>query len=280
MRIERLSDALGAEVVGLDVSVALDDATLAALHEAFLAHHLLCFRSRPLTAPEFARLAGRFGTPQLQLLREQRDGEAPEVSILRSTYVKPEDKPADLTQIRLSGWHTDDSYFAEPAKATLLQGLALPSSGGQTKFANTKRAYLDLPEAERARLDGLHAVHGYDTMRAPARAKTRTDVEAAETPDVVHPLIRTHDETAEKAIYFNPNRTDRIEGMGRAESDALLDGLYAQITRPEYQYHHAWRLGDIVFWDNRCLVHAVNTDYPVGQERRHQRILLRGGRPV
>jgi taurine dioxygenase len=93
-------------------------------------------------------------------------------------------------------------------------------------------------------------------------------------------LIRTHESSGVKAIYFNPNRTDRIEGMARDESDALLDDLYAHITAPKHQYHHRWRVGDVVFWDNRCLIHAVNTDYPVGQERRHQRILLEGTTPA
>jgi taurine dioxygenase len=123
-------------------------------------------------------------------------------------------------------------------------------------------------------------VHCYDTMRAPARAPKRSPEEEAETPDVAHPLIRTHDDTGARAIYFNPNRTDRIEGMDRAESDRLLDMLHAHITQPKYRYDHAWRLGDVLLWDNRCLVHSVNVDYPVGERRLHQRILLEGSRPV
>ena len=279
MQIAPLSEALGAEVSGLDVTAPLDEAIVAALNAAFLEHHLLCVRSQPLSAPEFARVARTFGAPQLQLLRDRRNDEAPEVSMLESTYRRPEDKPDDLVQVRLSGWHTDDSYFAEPAKATMLQSLAIPSSGGETKFANMVAAYDDLSEDMKQRLDGLIAVHGYDTRRAPARAVKLTDEEAAETPEVRHPLVRTHEDTGAKAIYLNPNRTDRIEGMGREESDALLDRLQAHATQAKYQYHHAWRLGDLLLWDNRCLLHAVNTDFPVGEPRRHQRILLKGGRP-
>lgn len=280
MRVSPLGDALGAEVTGLDIGQPLDPETRAELNAAFLGHHLLCFRGPPLTAPEFARVARTFGTPQLQLLRHRRNAEAPEVSMLDSTYKRPEDKPDDLSRVRLSGWHTDDSYFAEPAKATMLQALALPSSGGQTRFANMRRAYEELPGETRRRLDGLRAVHGYDTPRAPARAVALTEEEAAETPEVVHPLVRTHDDTGAKAIYFNPNRTDRIVGMARAESDALLDALYAHMTEPRFQYQHEWRLGDLLLWDNRSLIHAVNTDFPVGEARHHQRILLRGGVPV
>ena len=108
----------------------------------------------------------------------------------------------------------------------------------------------------------------------------RTPEEIDETPEVEHPLVRTHDDTGYKSFYFNSNRTDRIVGWERAQSDALLDEVYAQITKPEYQYHHEWQVGDLLLWDNRCLVHAVNMDYPVGQKRLHQRILLKGERPV
>jgi taurine dioxygenase len=130
------------------------------------------------------------------------------------------------------------------------------------------------------KLDGLQAVHSYDTIRTPAIAPNRTREEQAETPDVIHPLIRTHDDTGIKAIYFNANRTDRIVGMDRAESDQLLDQLHEHMTQQKYQYWHHWRVGDILLWDNRCLVHAVNMDFPVGERRVHQRILLKGSVPV
>lgn len=280
MQIRPLSDALGAEITGLDLSQKLDEATIDRINRAFLDHHLLCFRSPPIEPAEFAQVARYFGTPQLQLLRDRRHGEAQEVSILESTYKKPEDKPSDMALVRLSGWHTDDSYFAKPAKATMLQSIKIPERGGETRFCNLRKAYEDLSDEMKRRLDGLKAVHSYDTLRAPARAVKRTKVEEEETPDVVHPLIRTHEDTGKKAIYFNANRTDRIVGMDRAESDALLDQIYAHITQPKYQYHHKWRVGDILLWDNRCLVHSVNMDFPVGQPRLHQRILLEGAVPV
>ena len=280
LEIRPLSDTLGAEVRGLDLTQPLGEADAAAVREAFLDRHLLCFRSEPLSPADFLRIARLFGEPQLQLLRHRRHGEVPEVSMLESTYKRPEDKPDDLALVRLSGWHTDDSYFAAPAKATMLQSLALPSSGGETRFCNTRRAYETLDDGLKARIEGARAVHGYDTPRAPGRAETRTAEEAAETPDVLHPLARTHEDTGRKAIYFNPNRTDRVVGLERAESDALLDGLYAHMTADRFRYDHSWRLGDILLWDNRCLLHSVNTDFPVGEERRHQRVLLKGAKPV
>lgn len=280
MEVNVLSDALGAEVLGLDLSRPAEQSDIAAIKAAFLEHHLLCIRGKQLEPGAFARAARYFGEPQPQLKRDQRVEGLPEVSVLDSTYKSPEDKPDDLLQVRLSGWHTDDSYFAIPAKASMLQAMSLPESGGETRFCNTRSAYDDLPDEMKARIDDLKAVHSYDTMRAPARAPKRTEIEEQETPDVVHPLVRTHEDTGRKAIYFNPNRTDAVVGMDRKSSDELLDRLYAHITQPKYRYDHAWRPGDILLWDNRCLVHSVNTDFPVGQRRVHQRILLKGVRPV
>lgn len=280
VQIRPLSGALGSEVTGVDWTQSVADATIAAIRDALLKSHLVCLRTRPLAPRAFARLARYFGEPQLQLLRNMRIDDTPEVSLFDSTYKKAADKPADLRLDRRSGWHTDDSYFAKPAKITLLQALEIPDTGGETGFCNARAAYEDLTEAMKAKLNGLRAVHGYDTMRAPSRAAKRTAQEAAETPDVVHPLIRTHDETGGRAIYFNSNRTDRIVGLPREESDALLDRIHTHMTQARYQYHHAWRVGDVLMWDNRSVTHSVNMDFPPGQRRVHQRVLLEGSAPA
>jgi len=280
MQINVLSDALGAEVVGLDLSRPAKESDIAGIKSAFLEHQLLCIRGNQLESAAFSRVAHFFGEPQAQLKRDQRVEGLAEVSILESTYKSPEDKPDDLVNVRLSGWHTDDSYFAIPAKATMLQALSIPEAGGETRFCNTRKAYEDLPDEMKQRLEGLKAVHSYDTMRAPARAPERTEIERQETPDVIHPLVRTHEDTGRKAIYFNANRTDSIVGMDRKSSDELLDWLHQHIKQRKYRYDHVWHTGDILLWDNRCLVHSVNTDFPVGQPRVHQRILLKGTRPV
>ena len=280
MKIRPLNDAVGVEILDLDLTSDLSDSDASAIQDAFLEHHLICFRSNPLSRAAFDRVARNFGDPQEQLIRTMRDDDVPTVSILDSTYKTPESKPADMKLMRLTGWHTDDSYMVKPAKATMLQSLEIPNSGGQTGFSNTRKAFEDLPDDVKARCEGLQAIHSYDTSRAPATAKGLTKVETNETPDVVHPVIRTNDDSGKKAIYVNMNRTDQIVGMDRAESDELLDYLVERMVRPEYRYHHEWSVGDLLLWDNRCLVHSVNMDFPVGQTRLHQRILLKGGTPV
>lgn len=269
-----------AVISGPDFRASLGPETVQQLNRLLLDYQVLCLRSGLLSAYEFDRLGRMFGEPQIQLLREHRHPECETVSVFDSTYKTEKSKPDDLNLDRRSGWHTDDSYFQTPAKITLLQALAIPSHGGETKFCDARRAYESMPAEKQEYLSGLRAVHSYDTERAPARAVARTAAEAAETPDVIHPLIRTHDETGRKAIYFNSNRTDRIDGLARDDSDALLDDIHRHMTQAGYQYHHQWQVGDILVWDNRSVTHSVNMDFPIGETRIHQRLLLAGDRPI
>uniref|UniRef100_UPI003F7105F3 TauD/TfdA dioxygenase family protein n=1 Tax=Reyranella sp. TaxID=1929291 RepID=UPI003F7105F3 len=118
-----------------------------------------------------------------------------------------------------------------------------------------------------------------DTPRARNRPSPRTPEEIAETPDVEHPLVRTHPVTGRKGLYLNPNRLDRIVGLERAESDALLDELAGEARKPQHHFGHVWTRGDIVVWDNRATMHRVVIDYPEGEPRIMHRVLIEGDRP-
>ena len=142
-----------------------------------------------------------------------------------------------------------------------------------------RAAYDALSDAMKQRIDGLRAIHAYDTQRARNRPSARTPQEIAETPDVEHPLVRTHPDNGRKALYLNFNRLDRIVGMDRAGSDALLDELAAHTRKPEFHYAHKWAVGDAVIWDNRATMHRVDVDYPMGETRVMQRVLIEGDRP-
>jgi taurine dioxygenase len=272
-----LGGPLGARIEGLDRAQANEPAVAALMNRA-LAEHLLVVipgeRMLPAQTRDFARA---FGRPQEQLLRYKRSNDVPEVSIMVSTLMA--DGTTDKTAIRAEDWHTDDSYFAVPAKATLLHGIEIPSHGGATWFCNMHSVYEALPAATRKRIDGMRAIHGYDTPRARNRPSPRTPQEIAETPDVEHPLVRTHPETSRKALYLNPNRLDRIVGLPRAESDALLDELADEARKPQHHHGHVWSVGDIVVWDNRATMHRVVIDYPLGEKRIMQRVLIEGDRP-
>ncbi len=266
----------GAAVTGIDWQGGLD---ADALRSAFLEFGMLCLKDAPRAPAAFLAAAQVFGAAQPQLIRSKHHPATDLISVHDSTR-KPDEATIDATARRAASWHTDDSYFAEPAKATMLHGIAIPSAGGGTEFTDMAAAYDALDDATKECIDGLRAVHGYDTPRATQRAEARTAEEAAETPDVVHPLVRTHDETGRKALYINPNRLDRIEGLERAESDDRLDRLAAHADDPRFQYLHVWSPGDIIIWDNRRLMHRVHLDHPMGETRTLHRILLKGPRPA
>jgi len=168
----------------------LDDGVVRDLQHAFLAHQLLCYRTEALPALKFARGARYFGTPQLQLLRQRRQSEAPEVSVPARTYARPEDRPDDLTEPRLSGRHANAPPVAEPAKAVMLRHWQLPSRHGETKFANMRRTYDDLSQEMQRLPEGKTAVHAHDTPWVPAHAARLTAEAAAETSGVTHPATR------------------------------------------------------------------------------------------
>lgn len=272
-----LNGALGARIEGLDRSRANEPEVASRLSQALASHLLVVIPGEPMAPAETRWLSEVFGTPQKQLLRYKRSGEVPDVSVMVSTLKA--DGSTDKTAIRAEDWHTDDSYFATPAKATLLHAIEIPSHGGATWFCNMHSVYESLPAAMRERIDGMRAIHGYDTRRARNRPSARTPQEIAETPDVEHPLVRTHPETGRKALYLNPNRLDRIVGLERAESDALLDELADAARQPQHHHGHVWTKGDVVVWDNRATMHRVVIDYPVGESRVMQRVLIEGDRP-
>jgi taurine dioxygenase len=273
-----LKAPLGARIEALDRSTVEDPDVTALLQRALAEHLLVVIPGERMEPAETRRLAQAFGQPQRQLLRYKRNNEVPDVSVMVSTLMT--DGSTDKTAIRAEDWHTDDSYFVKPAKATLLHAIEIPSRGGSTWFCNMHSVYQSLPESLRQRIDGRQAVHAYDTPRARNRPSARTAQEMAETPDVEHPLVRIHPETGGKALYLNFNRLDRIIGLERTESDALLDDLAEEARKPEHHAGHAWTVGDVVVWDNRATMHRVVIDYPVGEKRVMQRVLIEGERPV
>jgi taurine dioxygenase len=276
-KVVPLDAPLGAHIEGLARPDAARPEIASLLNRALAEHLLVVVPGERMTPEEMRAFASAFGKPKPQVLRYKRSGEVPEVSIMVSTLMT--DGTTDKTALRSEDWHTDDSYLATPAKATLLHSIELPSRGGTTWFCNMQSVYEALPESTRRKIDGRRAGHGYDTRRARNRPSQRTDEEIAETPDVEHPLVRTHPDTGCKALYLNFNRLDRIVGLEREESDALLDELAAEARKPKHHHGHAWKPGDVVIWDNRATMHRVDVDYPVGEPRIMQRVLIEGDRP-
>jgi taurine dioxygenase len=277
MKVVPLDAPLGARIEGICWQDATKPDIASALNKALGEYLLVVVPGQPMTAPLMRDFASAFGKPRAQLLRYKRNDEVPEVSTMVSTLMA--DGTTDKTALRSEDWHTDDSYMAVPAKATLLHNMETPSHGGRTWFCNMHSVYEALPESTRKRIDGKRAMHAYDTARARNRPSARTAQEIAETPDVEHPLVRTHPDTGRKALYLNFNRLDRILGFERAESDELLDELAAEARKPKHHFGHQWAVGDCVVWDNRATMHRVDVDYPMGERRIMQRVLIEGDKP-
>jgi taurine dioxygenase len=275
----KLGDHMAIAVEGIDLNQPLAAAQAASLRQALNDNLVLCIRGQTL-APVVYREAMRvFGTLVPQTRTGNLHDEVPEILILSSADrdVLGDGKPLVVG----AHWHSDDSYKAMPCALTILYGVAVPPTGGDTQFTNMYAAYDGLSPEMRRHIDGLKVVHTYDSSRKGTRiAKLKSEDAAALPPSVLHPLVRTHPETGRRALYMNPNRMEEIAGMARGESDALLDELIAHATQPQYQYRHRWRLGDILVWDNRCTMHKANADYPAGSRRVMQRLMVAGTAPV
>ncbi len=278
LQFSRLGPHMGIAAEGLDLSVPPPAGTVAELRAALLEGLVLCIRGRPLAPAAYVAAMRAFGAPRAQLGAHRLHPDAEEIMILSS---EDRDVRGDGSRIVIgAAWHTDDSFMAVPCSLTILHGVKVPETGGDTQFVNMYAAHDALDAETRRRLDGLRVVHRYDSSRKANRVNTRTAAEVALTPDVDHPIVRTHPETGRKALYLNPNRMEQVVGMERAESDRLLDALIAHATEPRFQYRHKWSPGDILIWDNRCTMHKANADYPEGSRREMHRIILEGTRPV
>ena len=281
VRIEPLSPAIGAEVTGVDPRRPLDAGTVADLEAAFGEHGVLLFREAPMTPPELTAFSRYFGALQPHVQRAYRHPEAPEVVVMTNQHA---DGSFDETGARRGaiedvryGWHSDLSYDPKPAKATLLHATNIPSSGGNTCFANAAAAYEALPKETRERVKGLDALFVYGTDQ-----RNKSLVVAARTLDseqrAVHPVVNAHAATGRAAIYANPLLTVGVVGMEQEESDRLLDELYDMLDRPEFHWEHEWSVGDTLMWDNRGgVMHCGRLDYPRNELRRFLRTTVTGG---
>ena len=276
--ITKLSSHTGAEVRGVDLTRPLQPAECERLYRAFVERSVLVIRGQRLDAPQFLAAMRNFGEIFPQHNSRFAVPECPQIH-----YISNQDKLEDgSVYIPGEGYHTDHSNDAIPPKATALHAVRLPATGGDTQFVNMHEAYDALDEAMRRRIDGRLACHIYQS-RHSARKLPQLPGERRETigtASVLHPLVRIHPESGRKAIYLNPIRIEEIVGMETGEALALLDELLAHATELRFEYRHEWRIGDVVIWDNRCLLHKANGDYPVAQVRYLYRLMLRGEKPV
>lgn len=269
-----LGTALGAELMGLDLSTPPDAVTVEALRKALRDHHVVRIRGQELDEAALKRLGACFGDlvihPNLVAA-----GNHPEVITIRK---EPED-----SGIIGSEWHTDTTCLEAPPMGAILHAVEVPPMGGDTLFANQHLAYEALSETMRSLLCTLRAVHNDTRVAGPqaglnSRRTVKTREVAWEKTETVHPVITTHPETGRRALYVNIAYTRHFEGMTEEESQPLLEFLMSHAVRPEFSYRFQWQRGDVLFWDNRCLKHIAMNDYP-GHRREMLRVQIAGHRP-
>jgi taurine dioxygenase len=272
IEVRRLGKQIGAEILGVDVR-KLDDAGFAQIYRAWLDANVVVVPGQALEIDDFLRYSRRFGVVVPHPSKSTRHPDYPEITQLGVNKFDAAGK-LDMAIYRrgAEGWHTDGAYDQEPFKATQLYALAVPSRGGNTLFASMYTAYDGLPQRLKDRLEGRIGVFTYGGRR---KATALLNEEDRDWKPVFHPIVRTHPETGRKALYFDPGKILRIEGLEPAESDAVIDELTERMIQPDGEYHHQWRKGDIVIWDNRCSYHKAAGDYPPDEDRIHWRVSIK-----
>ncbi|QGZ65734.1 TauD/TfdA family dioxygenase [Paraburkholderia acidisoli] len=279
--IRALDAPLGAEVLGLDLAQPLSAQDFARIHRAHLDHHVLVFRDQRITPAQQVAFSRRFGPLQIHVLHQFALAGHPEVLIVSN--IVENGQPIGLGDAG-HFWHSDLSYKEKPSLGSFLHAQELPAEGGDTLFANMHLAWDTLPAGLRDAVEDLRAEHTYLARYAELQARSpwRPNLSAeqiAQVKPVVHPVVRTHPETGRKALFVSEHFTTRIVGVPEDESRALLDALFAHSVLDAHVYRHAWREHDLVFWDNRSLMHlAAGT--PDHLRRKLYRTTIEGDAPV
>lgn len=271
---------LGAEVTGLDLSQPLSASDFQRLHRAHLDHHVLVFRDQRITPAQQVAFSRRWGPLQIHVLRNFQLQDHPEVLVVSN--IIENGQPTGLGDAG-HFWHSDLSYKEKPSLGSLLHAQELPEEGGDTLFANMHLAYDTLPPALRPAVQGLRAEHSYLAQYEQLRARNPyrpalTQAQIDEVKPVTHPVVRVHPETGRRALFVSEHFTTRIVGIPQDESCALLAELFEHSEKPEHIYRHQWRPHDMVFWDNRSLMHLA-AGCPAHLRRKLYRTTIEGDVP-
>lgn len=278
--VRPLAGHVGAEIIGLDLRLALSDEDFARIHRAHLDHHVVVFRDQRITPQQQIDFSRRFGVLQIHVLKQFLLAGHPEILIVSN--IVENGQPVGLGDAG-KYWHSDLSYKELPSLGSMLHAQELPSEGGDTLFADMHRAWDTLPAVLRQAVEGKHAVHSYTARYSEGKnaANWRPTLSAEQLAQVVtvtHPVVRTHPENGRKALFVSEGFTTHIVGLPEDESRDLLQQLYAHSVRDEHVYRHQWQPHDLVFWDNRSLIHLA-AGCPDHLRRKLYRTTIQGDAP-
>jgi taurine dioxygenase len=273
LKLRKLGVFLGAEVTGIDLTRALEPATVTAIGAALATHEVLVFPRQTIGSEDLKRFGRYFGELTVHPFSTNA-ADSPELIV----YDNKEGNPPAATDI----WHSDETFRECPPMGTMLCAKIVPEIGGDTAFHSMTAAYESLSDRMQQFISGLEAVHDFKPFKAlfaesdEGWRKLR-QFEEIYRP-VTHPVVRVHPVSGKKALYVNPQFTLFIKGMEERESRTLLDTLFRVTSVLEHQYRHRWEPNMVVFWDNRSTQHAAVHDY-YPQRRLMERVTIKGDRP-
>jgi taurine dioxygenase len=239
MDVKLLSDGIGAEITGADLTTQLSDDDVAAIVATLYERLLVCIRGQHLSPAAFAAFARRLGTPIIHVERDILVEDVPEVMTLSNADGRPERQ-------RNGGyhWHTDLVFTDDPVSFTMLNAVAVPKSGGETSFADQYAALETLPPGLRKQAEAATVAHCYEGRRDGS------------FPTVHHPLVRAHPATGRQALYGATSTCIGVRGMPDDEARDFLDEVGRYAIAPEVRYAHSYAVDDVVIWDNAATLHT------------------------
>ena len=280
--ITPIEGSYGAEITDIDVSASLADATITAVVGALHRYRMVVIRAQSLTPEAFLRFGREFGTPHPHVLDHLRLDGFPEIMAVGNTEPQHRD---GANRNGAAFWHTDQSYEAEPASATMLYAVKAPETGGETLIADMAGAYDALAAETKSRIAELTVRHLYGAASGAdgeaIAVPLRTDDQVGAVPAVAHPLVRPHPVTGRKALYAVAGPPFEIDGMAPTEATRLLHSLKAHATSRPFVYRHKYRVGDVAIWDTMATLHSA-TPIGIASGERDSRLLHRisvKGRP-
>ena len=285
--VRRRHPLIGAEIRGIDLGQTLSDAAIRRLHALWMEHLLLIFPGQPISDEQHIAFGRRFGALEIHPSLAHRSSRNPEIyrvsNVNEAGAIIPPKETA-WQYINLSWlWHTDSSFRDVPSMGSILHGIETTNAGGNTLFANMYAAYDAMDAAMQRRIEGLWVIHDHDHILSlsPALAEQQDKGRYDTLPPVRHPLVQLHPVTRRRCLFLSPHTMAGIEGMAQPEARALLDELIAHATQDRFVYRHAWQPDDIIMWDNRCTMHAVEP-FDNAQIRRvmHRVTLVGENRPI
>jgi taurine dioxygenase len=254
--VRRLTPRLGAELIGVDLRREIDDALFAEIYSAFLDYQVLLFGAQDLPPGSQVAFARRFGEVQIHVMNQYHANSYPE--LYRLSNLDPQGNPNGRHPDKGTlAWHTDGSWQRVTGQATLIYSERVPRLGGETQFCDMYGAYDRLSEEWKERLASLRAVHNLDFSRSRRHGEEpMTDAQRLQVPPVDHPIVRTHPETGRKCIFLG-DHAESVVGMDYGAGRALIEQINALVVPPDLTYEHRWSPGQLIVWDNRCLLHRA-----------------------